>query len=281
MIVAETIADVKKYVKEWKKNGETIGLVPTMGYLHEGHASLIKKAREQNDRVVVSDFVNPTQFGPNEDLEQYPRDFEADKKLCAGLGADLIFHPTPEEMYGKDHFTKVHVDTLTAGLCGAVRPVHFDGVCTVVTKLFHIAEADRAYFGQKDAQQLAVVKRMVHDLNYNIEIVGCPIVREADGLAKSSRNTYLSPEERKAAVILSASLKEGKKAIDAGEKDRKKITDIITKKLETEPLARIDYVSAVDFNLLQPKDRLDGEETLIAIAVYIGKTREIDNIIVR
>ena len=281
MIVAETIADVKKYVKEWKKNGETIGLVPTMGYLHEGHASLIKKAREQNDRVVVSDFVNPTQFGPNEDLEQYPRDFEADKKLCAGLGADLIFHPTPEEMYGKDHFTKVHVDTLTAGLCGAVRPVHFDGVCTVVTKLFHIAEADRAYFGQKDAQQLAVVKRMVHDLNYNIEIVGCPIVREADGLAKSSRNTYLSPEERKAAVILSASLKEGKKAIDAGEKDLHKITDIITKKLETEPLARIDYVSAVDFNLLQPKDRLDGEETLIAIAVYIGKTREIDNIIVR
>ncbi len=281
MIVAETIADVKKYVEEWKKNGETIGLVPTMGYLHEGHASLIKKAREQNDRVVVSDFVNPTQFGPNEDLEQYPRDFEADKKLCEGLGADLIFHPTPEEMYGKDHFTKVHVGTLTAGLCGAVRPVHFDGVCTVVTKLFHIAEADRAYFGQKDAQQLAVVKRMVHDLNYNIEIVGCPIVREADGLAKSSRNTYLSPEERKAAVILSASLKEGKKAIDAGEKDLKKITDIITKKLETEPLAKIDYVSAVDFNLLQPKDRLDGEETLIAIAVYIGKTREIDNIIVR
>lgn len=281
MIVAQTIADVKKYVEEWKKNGETIGLVPTMGYLHEGHASLIKKAREQNDRVVVSDFVNPTQFGPNEDLEQYPRDFEADKKLCEGLGADLIFHPTPEEMYRKDHFTKVHVDTLTAGLCGAVRPVHFDGVCTVVTKLFHIAEADRAYFGQKDAQQLAVVKRMVHDLNYNIEIVGCPIVREADGLAKSSRNTYLSPEERKAAVILSASLKEGKKAIDAGEKDLKKITDIITKKLETEPLAKIDYVSAVDFNLLQPKERLDGEETLIAIAVYIGKTREIDNIIVR
>ncbi len=182
---------IDSILKEWKKNGETIGLVPTMGYLHEGHASLIKKAREQNDRVVVSDFVNPTQFGPNEDLEQYPRDFEADKKLCEGLGADLIFHPTPEEMYGKDHFTKVHVDTLTAGLCGAVRPVHFDGVCTVVTKLFHIAEADRAYFGQKDAQQLAVVKRMVHDLNYNIEIVGCPIVREADGLAKSSRNTYL------------------------------------------------------------------------------------------
>lgn len=281
MIVAETIADVKKYVREWKKAGQTIGLVPTMGYLHEGHASLIKKAREQNDRVVVSDFVNPTQFGPNEDLEQYPRDFEADKKLCESLGADLIFHPTPEEMYGKDHFTKVHVDTLTAGLCGAVRPVHFDGVCTVVTKLFHIAEADRAYFGQKDAQQLAVVRRMVHDLNYNIEIVGCPIVREADGLAKSSRNTYLSPEERKAAVILSASLKEAKKAIDAGEKDLNRIKQIITDKINTEPLARIDYVSAVDFNILQPKEKLDGEETLIAIAVYIGKTREIDNIIVR
>lgn len=281
MVVAETITDVKKYVREWKENGETIGLVPTMGYLHEGHASLIKKAREQNDRVVVSDFVNPTQFGPNEDLEQYPRDFEADKKLCEGLGTDLIFHPTPEEMYGRDHYTKVHVDTLTAGLCGAVRPVHFDGVCTVVTKLFHIAEADRAYFGQKDAQQLAVVRRMVHDLNYNIEIVGCPIVREADGLAKSSRNTYLSPEERKAAVILSASLTEAKKAIDAGEKDLNRIRQIITDKINTEPLARIDYVSAVDFNILQPKEKLDGEETLIAIAVYIGKTREIDNIIVR
>lgn len=281
MVVAETITDVKKYVREWKKNGETIGLVPTMGYLHEGHASLIKKAREQNDRVVVSDFVNPTQFGPNEDLEQYPRDFEADKKLCESLGTDLIFHPTPEEMYGRDHYTKVHVDTLTAGLCGAVRPVHFDGVCTVVTKLFHIAEADRAYFGQKDAQQLAVVRRMVHDLNYNIEIVGCPIVREADGLAKSSRNTYLSPEERKAAVILSASLTEAKKAIDAGEKDLNRIRQIITDKINTEPIARIDYVSAVDFNILQPKEKLDGEETLIAIAVYIGKTREIDNIIVR
>lgn len=281
MIVAETISDVKKYVREWKKNGETIGLVPTMGFLHEGHASLIKKAREQNDRVIVSDFVNPTQFGPNEDLEQYPRDFDADCKLCEEIGADLIFHPTPEEMYGKDHYTKVHVDTLTAGLCGAVRPVHFDGVCTVVTKLFHIAEADRAYFGQKDAQQLAVVRRMVHDLNYNIEIVGCPIIREEDGLAKSSRNTYLSADERKAAVILSASLKEAKAAIDAGEKDLGKITALITEKIKTEPLAKIDYVSAVDFNILQPKQRLDGEETLIAIAVYIGKVRLIDNIIVK
>ena len=281
MIVAETISDVKKYVREWKKNGETIGFVPTMGFLHEGHASLIKKAREQNDRVIVSDFVNPTQFGPNEDLEQYPRDFDADCKLCEGIGADLIFHPTPEEMYGKDHYTKVHVDTLTTGLCGAVRPVHFDGVCTVVTKLFHIAEADRAYFGQKDAQQLAVVRRMVHDLNYNIEIVGCPIIREEDGLAKSSRNTYLSADERKAAVILSASLKEAKAAIDAGEKDLGKITALITEKIKTEPLARIDYVSAVDFNILQPKQKLDGEETLIAIAVYIGKVRLIDNIIVK
>lgn len=281
MIVAETISDVKKYVREWKKNGETIGLVPTMGFLHEGHASLIKKAREQNDRVIVSDFVNPTQFGPNEDLEQYPRDFDADCKLCEGIGADLIFHPTPEEMYGKDHYTKVHVDTLTTGLCGAVRPVHFDGVCTVVTKLFHIAEADRAYFGQKDAQQLAVVRRMVHDLNYNIEIVGCPIIREEDGLAKSSRNTYLSADERKASVILSASLKEAKAAIDAGEKDLGKITALITEKIKTEPLARIDYVSAVDFNILQPKQKLDGEETLIAIAVYIGKVRLIDNIIVK
>ncbi len=281
MITALTIADVKKYVNEWKKNGESIGLVPTMGYLHEGHASLIKRAREENDRVIVSDFVNPTQFGPNEDLDSYPRDFEADKSLCESIGADLIFHPTPEEMYGESHFTKVHVDTLTEGLCGAVRPVHFDGVCTVVTKLFHIAEADRAYFGQKDAQQLAVVKRMVHDLNYNIEIIGCPIIREEDGLAKSSRNTYLSPEERKAAVILSASLRDARAMIDSGEKDLGKITALITEKIKTEPLARIDYVSAVDFTRLKPKKTLDGEETLIAIAVYIGKVRLIDNIIVR
>lgn len=279
MIKAETIAEVKKYVREWKKNGETIGLVPTMGYLHEGHGSLIKKAREQNDRVIVSDFVNPTQFGANEDLDRYPRDFAADCRLCESLGADLIFHPTPEEMYGEKHFTKVHVDQLTAGLCGAVRPVHFDGVCTVVTKLFHIAEADRAYFGQKDAQQLAVVSRMVKDLNYNIEIVGCPIVREEDGLAKSSRNTYLSPEERKAAPVIHKGLVEGRKLIDAGERDASKIISAIRAVYDAEPLAKTDYVSVVDWDELQPVDTISGK-VLVAVAVYIGTTREIDNFIV-
>ncbi|MBQ5430985.1 MAG: pantoate--beta-alanine ligase [Lachnospiraceae bacterium] len=279
MIKASTIAEVKKYVKECKKTGKTIGLVPTMGFLHEGHGSLIKRARKENDIVIVSDFVNPTQFGPNEDLEAYPRDFDADCKLCESLGADLIFHPTPEEMYGKTNYSKVHVEKLTAGLCGAVRPVHFDGVCSVVTKLFNISEADRAYFGQKDAQQLAVVSRMVADLNYNIEIVGCPIIREEDGLAKSSRNTYLTKEQRAAAPILHKALAKAEEQALAGEKDAKKLCAQITEVINSEPLAKIDYVEAVDWEELQHTDVIDGK-TLFAIAVYIGKVRLIDNFIV-
>ena len=199
MKIAETVAEVRQQVKAWRKEGLTVGLVPTMGYLHEGHQSLIAKACEQNDRVVVSVFVNPTQFGPNEDLESYPRDLEHDAALCESTGAALIFHPTPAEMYPKGFCSFVDMDVLTKELCGLSRPVHFRGVCTVVSKLLHIVQPDRAYFGEKDAQQLAVIRRMVLDLNMDVEIVGCPIVREADGLAKSSRNTYLSPEERKAA----------------------------------------------------------------------------------
>jgi pantoate--beta-alanine ligase len=279
MYRAETIDQVKKYVHEWKKQGLTIGLVPTMGYLHEGHASLIKKARLQNDRVIVSDFVNPMQFGANEDLDQYPRDIEADCKLIESLGGDLVFHPTPQEMYGDSHFTKVHVGTLTDYLCGHSRPVHFDGVCTVVTKLFHITEADRAYFGMKDAQQLAVVRRMVHDLNYNIEIVGCPTVREADGLAKSSRNAYLSPEERAAAPIIHKGLEAGQALIQAGERNAQKVIDAISAVYATEPLAKIDYVNVVDWNDLQPVETIKGE-TLVAVAVFIGTTREIDNFLI-
>ena len=204
MQAVTTIAEVREQVKAWRHEGLTVGLVPTMGFLHEGHKSLIERAAAENDRVVVSDFVNPTQFGPTEDLESYPRDFERDCQLCEEAGAALVFHPEPSEMYAPNACTYVNMDELTHELCGLTRPIHFRGVCTVVSKLFHIVCPDRAYFGQKDAQQLAVIRRMVRDLNFDIQIVGCPIIREEDGLAKSSRNTYLSAEERTAALCLSS-----------------------------------------------------------------------------
>ena len=228
--------------------------------------------------VVVSVFVNPIQFGPTEDLASYPRDLERDAKLCEEAGANLIFHPEKEEMYFDDFSSFVEVQGVSKGLCGKSRPIHFRGVCTVVTKLFNIVKPDRAYFGQKDAQQLAVVKRMVRDLNMDIEIVGCPIIREEDGLAKSSRNTYLSAEERKAAVILSKSLKLGKEAIEKGERDSKKIIDIITNNINTEKLAKIDYVEIVDPLSIENIDKIENS-ALVAMAVYIGKTRLIDNFI--
>ena len=204
VIIAETIAQVRAQVKEWKKQGLTVGLVPTMGYLHEGHASLVDKAVSMCDRVVASDFVNPTQFGPNEDLESYPRDFDRDCALLEEHGCSMVFHPSVEEMYAPDAATFVEIlSDMPKQLCGKTRPIHFRGVCTVVSKLFNIVTPDKAFFGQKDAQQLAIIRRMVRDMSYGIEIVGCPIVREADGLAKSSRNTYLSAEERKAALVLS------------------------------------------------------------------------------
>ena len=278
MNISGSISEVRQIVKEWRKEGLTVGLVPTMGYLHEGHKSLIDKAVKENDRVVVSVFVNPIQFGPTEDLASYPRDLERDAKLCEEAGANLIFHPEKEEMYFDDFSSFVEVQGVSKGLCGKSRPIHFRGVCTVVTKLFNIVKPDRAYFGQKDAQQLAVVKRMVRDLNMDIEIIGCPIIREEDGLAKSSRNTYLSPEERKAAVILSKSLKLGKKAIEAGERDSKKIIDIITNNINTEKLAKIDYVEIVDPLSIENIDKIENS-ALVAMAVYIGKTRLIDNFI--
>lgn len=279
MIIANTIAEVKEHVRVWKKEGKSIGLVPTMGYLHEGHASLMECARKENDIVIVSDFVNPIQFGPKEDLATYPRDFDADCKLCEGIGVDLIFHPEPSEMYAPDFHSYVGVDTLSEGLCGKSRPIHFNGVCTVVSKLFHIAEADRAYFGQKDAQQLAIVRRMVRDLNFNIEIIGCPIIREADGLAKSSRNTYLSPDERAKAVVLNRALTKGREMVLAGEKDAAKVVKTVRDMIEAEPLARIDYVEIVDWNELQPVEMIDGP-ILMAVAVFIGNVRLIDNFIV-
>lgn len=277
--IVHTIEEVREQVKLWRAENKTVGLVPTMGYLHEGHQSLIKKSVEQNDKTVVSVFVNPMQFAPNEDLESYPRDLDADARLCDETGADLIFNPEPEEMYKNGFCSFVDMNGPTAELCGKSRPIHFRGVCTVVNKLFNIVLPDRAYFGQKDAQQLAVIKRMVIDLNIPIEIIGCPIIREEDGLAKSSRNTYLSEEERKAALILSRTIFMGKRLVEEGLTDSKELVRLMKENLETEPLARIDYVEAVDFNDISIKDTIS-DNTLVAMAVYIGKTRLIDNFIV-
>ena len=274
MQVTKSIKETRDIVKEWKRQGLTVGLVPTMGFLHEGHASLIKKAREENDRVAVSVFVNPTQFGPNEDLEAYPRDFERDSALCESIGADLIFHPEPEDMYDNP-CAYVSIEKLSDNLCGKTRPIHFRGVCTVVSKLFNIITPDRAYFGQKDAQQLAIIKKMVKDLNFDIEIVGCPIVREEDGLAKSSRNTYLNGEERKAALCVSRRVAKGQEIIEKGMKSEKLLGEM-TAVINAEPLAKIDYVSAVDALTMEPVDEID-RPVLVAMAVYIGKTRLIDN----
>lgn len=278
MQIEKTVAGVKAQVRAWKKEGFSVGLVPTMGYLHEGHKSLIERAVKENDRVVVSIFVNPTQFGPTEDLESYPRDLNADSILCEEAGAALIFAPEVSEMYAEDFTTYVNTSGVTAELCGKSRPIHFRGVCTVVNKLFNIAAPDRAYFGEKDAQQLAVIRRMVRDLNMNVDIVGCPIIREADGLAKSSRNTYLSPEERQAALVLSRAIKAGKAMVQSGEKDGEKVLDEMKRIISEEPLARIDYVEMVKWDTIEVHHRVDGP-VLVAIAVFIGKTRLIDNFI--
>ena len=278
MEIITTVDGVRKQVKEWRKEGLSVGLVPTMGYLHEGHKSLIDKAVAENDRVVVSVFVNPIQFGPTEDLASYPRDLDRDAELCEKAGANVIFHPEDSEMYFDDFCTYVDMDDLTKGLCGKTRPIHFSGVCSVVTKLFHIVTPDRAYFGQKDAQQLAVIRRMVRDLNFDIEIVGCPIVREADGLAMSSRNTYLNEEERKAALVLSQAVRLGEELVEAGEKNAAVIKEKMIAHIEAEPLAKIDYVEIVDAQSLEPVSEIQGE-ILAAMAVYIGKTRLIDNFI--
>lgn len=272
MVVIDTIDAIRKQVNEWKKEGLSVGLVPTMGYLHQGHQSLMEKAVEENDKVVVSIFVNPLQFGPKEDLAIYPRDFHRDKEICEYVGADLIFHPSADVMYNKDFSTSVNISGLTDNLCGKSRPTHFIGVCTVVNKLFNIVTPDRAYFGQKDAQQLFIIKRMVRDLNINVEIVGCPIIREEDGLAKSSRNTYLSDNERKAATVLSKSLIKAKNLIKNGISNVDSVLNIIKETIECEPLAKIDYINIVDIDSIE-------RSVLVAIAVYINKTRLIDNFI--
>ncbi len=280
MKIATTIAEVRAQVAAWKKEGLTVGLVPTMGYLHEGHASLVDEAVRQCDRVVASVFVNPTQFGPNEDLEDYPRDFDRDKALLEEHGCHLVFHPSVEEMYpeGAATYVEIHSD-MPKQLCGKTRPIHFRGVCTVVSKLFNIVTPDKAFFGQKDAQQLAILRRMVRDLSYGIQLVGCPIVREADGLAKSSRNTYLNPQERQAALVLSQAVKLGQELVAQGERDAAKLVAAMSAHIAAQPLARIDYVEAVDGVTMEPVETLQGT-VLVAMAVYIGKTRLIDNFIV-
>jgi pantoate--beta-alanine ligase len=275
--IAKTVDEVRKTVAKWRSNGETVGLVPTMGYLHAGHQSLIKKSVEQNDHTVVSVFVNPIQFGPNEDLEAYPRDLERDAELCETTGAELIFNPEPEEMYKDGFVSFVDMNGLTNHLCGLSRPVHFRGVCTVCTKLFMIVGPDRAYFGQKDAQQLAVIKRMVKDLNMPLEIVGCPIVREEDGLAMSSRNTYMNADERKAALILSKSIKLGQKLIEDGERSAAVVRTKMTELLQSEPMADVEYVNVVNNLTMEDIETVEGD-ILVAIAVKINnKVRLIDN----
>ncbi|HOK87372.1 MAG TPA: pantoate--beta-alanine ligase [Fervidobacterium sp.] len=279
MRLIQSISEMKLLSQSELSSGKAIGFVPTMGYLHEGHLSLVRKAREENDIVVVSVFVNPTQFGPNEDYNRYPRNLERDLRLLKPIGADYIFNPSVEEMYPENYSVYVDEIDMSKYLCGARRPGHFRGVCTVVMKLFNIVKPTRAYFGQKDAQQFRVLKRMVENLNMDIEMAEMPIVREHDGLAMSSRNIYLSKEERQEAPRLYRSLLEAKQLIDNGEKEVQKVKEAIFKVLD-HPLLKIDYVEIVDEKTLKPVDRIE-QPIIIALAVFIGKARLIDNIIIR
>ena len=281
MKLCRTTAELREEIALAKAVGKTIGLVPTMGALHEGHASLIKAAAMENELVVVSVFVNPTQFGPNEDLDAYPRTLDADCKLAESCGADIVFAPTPVEMYPSEDMTWVEVTgDITKVLCGRTRPIHFRGVTTVVAKLFNLAQPDHAYFGQKDAQQAEVLKRMVKDLFFNVKLRIMPIVREADGLAKSSRNTYLSKSERAAAVILNSSLETASMLFKAGERSSQKLVDGVKKLIGDEPMAQIDYVEIYALPGLTPAPEvLTKGQYLLALAVKFGTTRLIDNVI--
>ncbi|KHC91618.1 pantoate--beta-alanine ligase [Thermotoga sp. Mc24] len=278
MKIIETIEEMKKFSEEMREKKKTIGFVPTMGYLHEGHLSLVRRARDENDVVVVSIFVNPTQFGPNEDYERYPRDFERDRKLLEEENVDCIFHPSVEEMYPPDFSTYVEETKLSKNLCGRSRPGHFRGVCTVVTKLFNIVKPHRAYFGQKDAQQFRVLRRMVRDLNMDVEMIECPIVREPDGLAMSSRNVYLSPEERQQALSLYQSLKIAENLYLNGERDAEKIKEEMIKHLSRFDKVKIDYVEIVDEETLEPVEKID-RKVIVAVAAWVGNARLIDNTI--
>ncbi|WP_293443742.1 pantoate--beta-alanine ligase [Persephonella sp.] len=272
------IKDMKQIVKRLKKEGKTIGFVPTMGYLHEGHTSLIRCSKKDNDITVVSIFVNPIQFGENEDLDRYPRDLDRDIRICEKEGVDYVFYPSAGEMYPEGFSTFVEVEGITKRLCGAFRPGHFRGVTTVVNKLFNIVQPDRAYFGEKDYQQLKVIQKMVRDLNIDVEVKGCPLIREKDGLALSSRNKYLTPEERKSALAISRALFRAKQMFERGERDPSKVVDEIKRIISSQPLVKeIQYVEVVDPEDLTPKKKLEKGD-VVAVAVFVGNTRLIDNI---
>jgi pantoate--beta-alanine ligase len=277
MITATTIAEARAACDAARAAGMRVGFVPTMGFFHEGHRSLMRAARAENDFVIVSLFVNPTQFGPSEDLDAYPRDLVGDSTAAAAEGVDLFFTPGAEEMYPSGARTTVHVDGLTDVLCGASRPGHFDGVTTVVAKLFSIVGPSRAYFGRKDAQQVAVIRRMTTDLDLPVEVVGCPLVRENDGLAMSSRNSYLEPHEREAAVVLAGSLYLASEAVVAGERDPVVIRRLFVDVIAGVPLVSLDYAEVVDVATLEPVDQIR-PDTLVALAAYVGKARLIDNV---
>lgn len=279
MKILRTIQEIQDYTKARKDEGKRIGLVPTMGALHEGHLTLMRAAKAKCEIVIASVFVNPVQFGPNEDYDAYPRRFEADCEKLESVGVDAVFHPEPETMYPKGYCTYVNVEgDFTHKLCGAQRPGHFCGVATVVTKLINLAKADEAFFGQKDAQQVVVVRRFVEDLNLNVHINMVPIVREESGLARSSRNQYLSAEEKQAALVLSRSLRRARETYERGERDAGKLKMLVENTIEKEPMAIIDYVELYSFPALEAMHTVD-QQALLAIAVRIGKTRLIDNII--
>lgn len=279
MKIISSPSEIQNYCRSAIAEGKTIGLVPTMGFLHEGHLSLMQRARTENDLVVASIFVNPTQFGPNEDYEAYPRDLQNDSKMAAEICVDVIFAPTAQEMYPKRYATFVEVEGITEKMCGASRPEHFRGVTTIVAKLFNLVQPHKAYFGQKDAQQALVIKRMAEDLNFGIEIVVMPIIREEDGIAMSSRNKYLNDKERVVALVLSQSLNIAKELIESGQRNTSEIYRKIHDKIAAESLAKIDYISIVDAETLDDLD-IAGGRILIALAIFVGQTRLIDNIVV-
>jgi len=277
MIVVKSVAGMKSLARQWKKEGKRVGFVPTMGYLHEGHLSLVRESKKRTDVTVVSIFVNPAQFGPSEDFKKYPRDLEKDSEYLRSGGVDCLFYPDAAEIYPPGYRTYVEVHGLQDRLCGKSRPGHFRGVATVVLKLFNIVRPDLAFFGAKDAQQVLIIERMAADLDLGVEVVTCPLIREPDGLALSSRNAYLTPVERRAALVLSRSLREAERAIRAGERDAARVIAGIRILIGAEPLARVDYIEAVDPLNLEPVAAIRGG-VLIVLAVFIGSTRLIDNI---
>jgi pantoate--beta-alanine ligase len=281
MLHLETIADVRAACDAARGAGRTVGLVPTMGYLHEGHRSLMRAARAANDLVVVTIFVNPLQFGANEDLDRYPRDLSGDLAQCADEGVDIVFAPSEHEMYPNGApVTTVHVAELTAELCGRARPTHFDGVTTVVTKLFSIIGPCRAYFGRKDAQQLAVIARMAADLNLPVEVIGCPLVREPDGLALSSRNAYLSDDQRRAAVVLSRALTRAAESVIDGERDTATVIQAVGRIIASEPAVALEYAEARDARALTSVGHELQGDVLLAVAARVGDVRLIDNVMI-